>query len=439
MVDFRAYYCAALAQRSNADPYYLAPMSACERKTPAPFYNSQSKATVPAPYPPYALALIAPVTFLPFPIAVAMWSALLILAIVISVVMLSRLTALPWMISAACLSLSLGLTSLPAGNAMPLAVAAITIAAVSIRFERYNLASIALALGMIEPNIVLPAAIGAFVVLKEMRLPLVLVAFVVAAISLAFGGLQHNAEYITAVLPAHALSEVSRDNQYSLSTIVAALGFSDRVAVTAGTVAYAVMTILGITLAAALSRRSHNRSFAIVLPTAFALLGGSFVHTEAIAAAIPATLLLFYSAGLNRVTLLVALLLLSVPWMFATSAALFLSPLVPVMFLVNRLWNGGRTITILAGLSAAVTIGTLFCISTLPAHHISTSHIGAYIDPRLAESAWRSFVLSNSTNRLVTWLLRIPTWAGLILLLFSAAARARVRRSAILGNNAFQS
>ena len=56
MVDFRAYYCASLAQRENANPYFAAPLHACESRTPPPYYRAPATVTVPAPYPPYALA-----------------------------------------------------------------------------------------------------------------------------------------------------------------------------------------------------------------------------------------------------------------------------------------------------------------------------------------------------------------------------------------------
>ena len=43
MVDFRAYYCASLAQRERANPYYTEPLHGCERDTPAPYFRAPAK------------------------------------------------------------------------------------------------------------------------------------------------------------------------------------------------------------------------------------------------------------------------------------------------------------------------------------------------------------------------------------------------------------
>jgi len=57
------------------------------------------------------------------------------------------------------------------------------------------------------------------------------------------------------------------------------------------------------------------------------------------------------------------------------------------------------------------------------ASHIVREH--PPIDPRLAEAGWRQLVLGNTTNSLVMWLLRLPTWIGLIAFAALAAAVAR--------------
>jgi hypothetical protein len=232
--------------------------------------------------------------------------------------------------------------------------------------------------------------------------------------------------YLTSVLPAHALSEVSRDNQYSLSTIVAALGVPDKMAVLAGSLSYVVMTALGIAVALRLARRYDEPAIMALVPGAFALVGGTFVHTEAVAAAVPAALLLFTRAPEYRSWLFAALLLLAVPWMYATSAALFLAPLFPVVYLTYTLRSRTRIAWATAAVAAFATIVALFVVAMAPAHVPAVIRIHPTIDPRLAQAGWRDFVLGGSTNRLATWLLRLPTWAGLLMTATGAALASRV-------------
>jgi hypothetical protein len=70
-------------------------------------------------------------------------------------------------------------------------------------------------------------------------------------------------------------------------------------------------------------------------------------------------------------------------------------------------------------------IAGLFALYAVPAG-LPAGHVHFYppIDPRLAESSWREFVLPNVTNRPVMWLLRLPTWAGLIIFATCAALLA---------------
>jgi Glycosyltransferase family 87 len=420
MVDFRAYYCAALAQRDGANPYFVQPLHECENTTPAPYYRAPENVTVPAPYPPYVLAFLAPLTLLPFAAAAILWWILLALGIGLSVYSLARISGQPILVAWAALALSLGLTSFTSGNIVPLATAAIIIAALGAQRGRFGLAAVAATVAMIEPQIALPAAAALFVRYRSTRLALAVAFALLGIVSVVGGGFAHTILYVNTVLPAHALSEVSRDNQYSLSTMVAALGVSDAGAVLVGSISYVLMGSLGVVVGLRLTSRYDEPAFTLLVPPAFVLLGGSFVHTEVIAVAVPAALLLFTRTQLHRGWLFAALLLLAVPWMLATSAALFLAPLFPAAYLTYALWRQERAAvlaTVLAGYG--ITIG-LFVLAPIPGHTMFGAHVYPPIDPRLAEASWRQFVLSDSTNRPVMWLLRLPTWAGLIALVIAS-------------------
>jgi hypothetical protein len=424
MVDFRAYYCAALAQREGFSPYYVQPLHDCESSTPAPFYRAPARVTVPAPYPPYALALFSPLTLFSFETAATIWWMLLAAAIAVAAYALSRIARQPLLVAWAALALSLGLTTFSSGNVMPVAMAAVGVAALCAARGLFGWAALAMALAAVEPQMALPAALGLFIAYPAMRVSLCIAGLALTALALWSGGLTQTIAYVTAVLPAHALAEVSRDNQYSLSTVLAALGVSDTSAVLAGSLSYAAMTALGVAVAVRLARRYDNVAFAALVPPAFALIGGTFVHTEAIAAAVPACLLAYSYAPAQRAWLFAALLLLAVPWMMASSAALFLAPLFPVAYIAYALWRE-RTIALAAAVGSLALIAGLFAIAQMPVHALAHPHVYPPIDPKLAEASWRQFVLGNVTNRPAMWLLRLPTWIGLIALALSALALSR--------------
>ncbi|MGA8661740.1 MAG: glycosyltransferase 87 family protein, partial [Candidatus Cybelea sp.] len=246
MVDFRAYYCASLAQRQGRDPYFTASVHECESDTPAPYYRAPKNVTVPAPYPPYALAFFAPLTFLPFAGAAILWWIALALSLLLAAYALARIARQPMLLAWGALVLSLGLSSFWSGNVMPIAFAAIIVAALAVRRGRLAIAVPALAIAMVEPQVALPAALGLFVAFSRVRVALIIAAAVLGIISIASGGAAQTLSYLTAVAPAHALSEVSRDNQYSLATVLAAVGVPDVSAVLAGSISYVVVSALGV-------------------------------------------------------------------------------------------------------------------------------------------------------------------------------------------------
>jgi hypothetical protein len=425
MVDFRAYYCAASAQSHHANPYFAAPLRACQSAPAPPFFRA-SKVTVPAPYPPYVLAALYPLTLLPFTTAAIVWWGILICCLIGAAYALARIVRQPFLVGWAVLVLSLGLTALSSGNAVIVGVASLVVCALCLQLGYLHAAALALVVAAIEPQLALPAAIAVFVRFPALRLVLLMLAALLAVGSLASAGLAGTLAYFTSVLPAHALSEVSRDNQYSLSTIVSAAGVGDARAVMLGGISYVIAAALGIVVGIRLAREHFDPAFAVFVPAAISLLGGSFVHTGEIAIAAPAALLLFVRGARQSGLALAIVVLLAVPWMMATSAAAFAAPFFPAAYLVYVLTAGNRTAALAAALATLVAIVGLFAVAAHPVPHSATHAVARpFIDPRLAEAGWRNFVLGNSTNRLAMWLLRLPTWIGLIGLLGCALAAVR--------------
>jgi hypothetical protein len=423
MVDFRAYYCASSALVHHENPYAAASLHACERQPAPSLYVAPPAVTVPAPYPPYALVLLTPFVALPFAAAATVWFAFLAVCVFVAALALARVTARPVLLPFAALALSLGLTALPGGNVMPVCIAALAVAAACLRSGRFAVAAIAIAVAMVEPHVALPAALALFVADPRARFPLAITLGVLAALSFAAGGIATNLTYVGAVVPAHAFSEVSRDNQYSLSTIVSAFGASDATAVLIGGISYVVALVFGVTIATRLAR-DGGPAYLVLLPPAIGLLGGSFVHTVEVAAAVPAALLLCTAVHPRSWWLVATLVLLAVPWMMATSASMFLAPFYPIAYLIGA-FGVPRTAAYTSALASITCILLLFALAAHPAglpiaHHVARP----FIDPSLAEASWRQFVLSDTTNRPVTWLLRLPTWIGLVTLALLATMRA---------------
>jgi hypothetical protein len=121
------------------------------------------------------------------------------------------------------------------------------------------------------------------------------------------------------------------------------------------------------------------------------------------------------------------MLLLAVPWGWAVSPALMVAPIVPVAYLAWRYWSGNLTAILLAAVAAAVLVLGLSTLAQVAVSHVA--HLSAPpIDSRLAEATWSSFTQRSSTNGIAAWVMRIPTWTGLALLLFMSVRLLLARR-----------
>ena len=138
--DFVAFYCGASVAASGADPYRVEPLRSCEHRNGRQF-RPDSKLVVPAPLPSYAFAFLEPLTRLPYSIALALWTALLIAAYAVCVVMLVRFSGLSPPIVIAATARSVGFVSLFLGQLVPIALAALCLAARAVERERWYAAA----------------------------------------------------------------------------------------------------------------------------------------------------------------------------------------------------------------------------------------------------------------------------------------------------------
>jgi hypothetical protein len=425
MGDFRAFYCAARVTSQGANPYLAQPLRTCEIAIGRNlFFRKNPGVTIPAPLPGYALAALVPLGALPFAIAATFWTMLLLCACAACIVTLSRFAGVEWQVALAIFALSLCAISLPFGEVVPLALACICAAAYFAWRNRWRTAALCAAGAMIEPHLGLPVCIALAVWAPATRFPLALALGVFASVSLAVLGLATNFEYFTSVLPAHALSEATRDTQYSLTAVLFSLGAPEGVALRMGLLWYGAMLALGTFVAGLLARKTGNDAFLVCVPPAFAVFGGTFIHVTQIAAALPAAVLLISSAKKEQQSLpAIAVLLLAVPWAWAISPALIIAPLLPVGYLAWRYWKGNARVALLAALAAALLLwGLVELAGGAPGAAVHARTLA--IDPRLAEATWSNFTQKSSTNSIAAWMLRVPTWAGLLLLLTRTTAYA---------------
>jgi hypothetical protein len=407
MVGFRAAYCGALTMRRNANPYRSHLVQDCERSSPPRYYRMPAKITPPAPYPPYVLALMAPLTRLDFARAALVWWTLLAICCVAAAALLARVVQLPFLVAWAALALSLGLSSFPNGSAAPVCVAALIAAAYFAQRGHWGLCALAVAVAMAEPAVALPAAIAFFVRYPPIRGVLLLAVAMLCAISLDVGRAPLNLEYFTRILPEQALSGLLQDGQQQLTALLSGFGISGIRAVAAGVVVYAVMTSLGVFLGIRLARRYFEPAFVALIPPALMLVGQSFLHTVEIAVAIPVCLLLYSRTSSYRRAVIVSLILLAVPWMGASSAALLLAPIFPIAYLAYVL-GGRQRIVALSSAFASLSVVVLILVLAPQAHLHTTT---------LTALNWQALALTAPTQTSMGWWLRWPAWIGLLLLL----------------------
>lgn len=313
--DFRSFYCAGRLALDGADPYVVEPLRTCEHEIAGDFGIRLAPGVVdPAPLPPYALAAIGLLGMLPFAIASALWFALMIASVALCVIALRRLTRLPSLAIAASVVFSLGFTAVKLGQFVALIAALLCASALLLRGGRVAGAALVASATMLEPHLGLPVVLALFIWKRQARLPLVAVAGVAVAVSFATFGPALCEEYLTRVLPLHALSEVDKLYlQYSATSLLWAAGLSPSSALRAGLGCYLCMVAAGVAFARRASESTGDDAFLVLVPPAFAVFGGSFIHLWQIAVAIPAGLLAFAHVPRWRPIVAVAVAILAFP------------------------------------------------------------------------------------------------------------------------------
>ncbi len=427
--DFVAFYCASAVASQGADPYRVEPLRSCEHRVGHAF-RPDSRLVVPAPLPGYALALLAPFARLPFGLASALWLALLIGAYALTVRSLARLTKVAAPLVVAATLLPLAALSLLLGQLVPLAIAALCLAAEAVEDERWLVAAGWVALAMIEPHLALPAIVALFAFRARMRLPLIGALALLGVASFAFVGFERNFEYLTQVLPAQVASEIARDDQLAPISLLYRLGLGAAIVAQLGTLTFLLATTAGVVFGGALARRFQAPAALVFIPPAIALAGAPYLHPHHLAAAIPAAL--FLVGRVERKTLpALALVLLSVPFVAPYDQTPFL-PLaaLAVAMLAHGLFRISPARAIVAGCAAFAALAFAQGLVAVPIAPPSSAYVGIAPDA-LAQTAWQILVAGTfARNAAALVVLALPAWLALLFLVTSATNAERPKDEA---------
>ena len=104
-------------------------------------------------------------------------------------------------------------------------------------------------------------------------------------LQLAVGGVAMNAQYFGSVLPDQARFDLGSIVQFGLSSMLHNFGLPDRAALAIGSLQYAVFVALGIAWAGKLKQQSL--AMVVLVPIAFAVTGGVYIHLTQLAAVLP--------------------------------------------------------------------------------------------------------------------------------------------------------
>jgi hypothetical protein len=395
-IDFLAFDCAARVGATRADPYLAEPLRSCESAAIAESgVIAVPDLVVPAPLPPYALAVFA--VFAPFSFrdASALWFALSLVAAGGTIVLLAKLTKAPVWLAAVVVLTADVLASIPIGQIVPLLLCALCGGAAALRAGRPRLTALLTLPLLLEPHVGLPVAAALFIWEPRARRTLLGGAVVLGLLSLAEGPAR-NLEYLRVVLPAQARGEgLEFGGQYSLSALLAVAGVPAGTALGLGTASYLLMAGWGVALAGRLAAKLEDPAAVLLVPPAFAVVGGTYVHIHQMAFALPLGLLLFARRPGLRALTVAALFALAIPW---------------------------ETLGELSGIGPAHAAPRRADVAAQLAR-VSSGALPA-------EVAWGVWVRSGERDSRTLWErleFKLPTWLGLSLVVAATALASRER------------
>jgi len=430
--DFRAFYCSGQAVLAHADPYREHPLRECEHIVQAPGVSPlRDDAAIPAPFPGYVLALFAALALLPFGIAAAVWLAGSIGAVALACVFFARCVRAPVATLAILIGFPAVSAALQLGQLTPFVTLAISAAALLLAQGKPRAAAIA-ALGIaVEPHVAVAVFIALFIAVRQSRWPLIAGGAMLTVVSLITLGWSGNVEYLRDVLPGHALANLADVQQFSAAHIAALFGLAPVVARTIGSWWYLAAATGGVTIALRLKRR-HGPQAIVLVPIAFEVFGGIYVHISQLAFAIPAFLLVMPRRGPARAVTLTAVFVTAMPWNMIVNYPMLVPAIAALAIAVCVSMDVEGLASTLA-IAAALLFLTFFYTGVLGLAPAAVDHIAYHPTGNpLADDSWQhwqQWLAGQRTPAALAWSIavKVPTLVAFTALLSSLTA-AGLRR-----------
>ncbi|MBD5605503.1 MAG: DUF2029 domain-containing protein [Candidatus Eremiobacteraeota bacterium] len=418
--DFNAFYCAGRAVSAGVDPYRAEPLGTCERAPKkAGFYTVPAGVTLPAPLPPYDLAVFATIGKLPYEVATGLWIVLILASLAAPVEAIHRLTQLPRSVLLLVFGPIDGWSAIFLGEIAPVAVASLSVAMLAMREGHPRLSAALLGLSLCEPHVGIAPVLAMFACIPRTRPTIALSVLALIAVSFVSVGTATTFEYVRNVLPAHAVSEIASTRQLSLTALLHTLGVRDANALMLGSLSYVAMLLVGLVTARRLAARDPDDPLVIAAPAAFVLLGGVFIHSIQMPAAFPAALVAYTRvSGRLRTVLGAAIVIIATPWM----SFLAFGIIVPCIAFVSgalaiRLLDARPRVAFAVGIAAACYVYGLQLGLATGGPYPGPLSLPPIAPHDLAEVNWGENIRALSTvDRTIFDFARLPEWLSIAMI-----------------------
>lgn len=384
-IDFEAFYCGAAALDAGANPYVQEPLHRCEARV---YWKDRvSDAVVPAPLPGVMLRALVPLARLPYGLARMLWLALQCAAVAATVRALVRLTGAP--AAPVALALACGsFVSLSLGQTVPFCLLGIALCAVALRENRAWLLALALALVATQPQVLL-AVFAAVALLGTWRQRAVasMVVVLLAGFSAGAVGIPLTIAYVTKVLPLQAYAELWNEEQFSLAAMLFQASVKPASALLFGSISYGVMVVAGVVAASLAARSALDRAYLALVPAAFAIFLGTYVHLQLYVVALPLAIVLCTKTQSRAAGAIVVAL--AVPWQWIVLTLFLLPPATLATAILARMWwTPSMRVAGIAGVVAGIItfVESLAFISTAP--HAMPAFVYRADPGALAQYTW---------------------------------------------------
>jgi len=429
--DFKAFYCAGATANAREDPYLIEPFERCGSKPPTAPPSFVRNGVSPAPIPPYDLAIFRFLAMFPYVVAASLWLVVSVAGLTCVVILMSSLSSLPPLAVFATVALPYYYNCLSWGQLPPLVLFMLALAAYALRKTAYVTAGVACVATLVEPHVGVPVCIAVALWVPRTR---VVVGAGVAALALTGIveiGFPANVEYYRTILPLHIRAEVPAGYQYSFAWLAYVARAAEPLAIKLGTISYVVMVALGTLTAGAFARRNGGAAVIPLVPAAFAVFGGVFVHAWQMSFAVLLSMMLIPHARERALWLWLSLALQAPFWAdeIWTTRPFTLTRIESTLAIATLAAFALSSQSIARRLAAAFASGLAYiAISTALLHTPETpirvsATAAAYdaalgSDRRYASGKWGVSIRAEPSNRITTVAAivgKLPRWLGLLI------------------------